>query len=115
MPETQPFADQRPLRDKLAEALLRQRHGLVRPLWADRSYEMRLPWLHEADVFLVLARECGFIITDAAAIASVCSVINGVAMVITDPGHPGTPVPVPLQDAPGAQIEGHTGTPGVTA
>lgn len=56
---------ERPVRDRLGEALRRRRFGLVRPLWADQSADGRELWCGEADDFLRLASECGLEIKEA--------------------------------------------------
>lgn len=75
-PYRSPPAEPRDLRDRLAEALLRWRYGLVRPLWADRIPVERLPWLHEVDVFLRMAAECGVSVTTTEAMFGLMTAID---------------------------------------
>ncbi|QOZ25331.1 hypothetical protein [Bradyrhizobium sp. CCBAU 51753] len=46
--------------DALGEALLRYRHGLMRPLWADRSTGQKSPWIAAARSFRRLLNGIGF-------------------------------------------------------
>lgn len=48
----------------------------MRPLWADRTHEERLPWLHEADVFLRMAAECGVSVTTTEAMFGLMTAIE---------------------------------------
>lgn len=42
----------RPFRDYLGEALRRERHGLMRPLWNDLEDRYREPWCRKADFII---------------------------------------------------------------
>ncbi|MCC8949315.1 hypothetical protein H8A97_30490 [Bradyrhizobium sp. Arg62] len=46
--------------DALGEALLRYRHGLMRPLWADRSAGQKSPWIAAARQFRHMLNSIGF-------------------------------------------------------
>lgn len=54
------------LNETLAHALLRYHHGLVRPLWEDRSPVQKEPWLTRARQFRQLATSLGISITKRA-------------------------------------------------
>jgi hypothetical protein len=50
------MAGRRPLRDQLGEGLRRQRHGLMRPLWADLDDKRRERWRKAADACIAAVR-----------------------------------------------------------
>jgi hypothetical protein len=47
----------RSLNDRVAEAMRRERLGLIRPLWADFSDDSKADWLNRADHLIRLLRE----------------------------------------------------------
>lgn len=49
----------RALNDRIAEAMRRERLGLIRPLWADWSEEDKADWLSRADHLIRNFRELG--------------------------------------------------------
>lgn len=49
----------RALNDRIAEAMRRERLGLIRPLWADWAEEDKADWLRRADHMLMLFKELG--------------------------------------------------------
>lgn len=49
----------RPLNDRVAEAMRRERLGLMRPLWADWSEEDKGDWLSRADHLIRIFKELG--------------------------------------------------------
>jgi hypothetical protein len=51
------------LLDAVGALLLRSRHGLMRPLWEERTHEQKEPWLAQARQFLQLAMSLDLTIT----------------------------------------------------
>lgn len=47
----------RPLNDRVAEAMRRERLGLIRPLWADFPDDSKIDWLNRADHLIRVLRE----------------------------------------------------------
>ncbi len=56
----------RPLRDAIAEAMRRERLGLIRPLWTDADDVLKEPWRLRADVVIRILGEIGVIFASGA-------------------------------------------------
>jgi hypothetical protein len=50
---------ERPVRDRVGEALRRWTVGALRPLWADAAESKREEWRGFADQFIRIAANCG--------------------------------------------------------
>lgn len=61
---TRMSAAQRPLRDRLGEAVRRSRIGLAEPLWASLDDDMREEYRKSADRLVILGKELGFRVED---------------------------------------------------
>ena len=51
------------LLDAIGEALLRHRHGLIRPLWEHRTPEQKAVWIASARQFKALAESLDLSVT----------------------------------------------------
>ena len=60
------LVDELALLDAIGAALLRQGHGLIRPLWEHRTPEQKWPWITKARQFKGVADSLGLVITKAA-------------------------------------------------
>ena len=61
---TRMSAAQRPLRDRLGEAVRRSRIGLAEPLWEYLNDDMREEYRKSADRLVILGKELGFRVED---------------------------------------------------
>lgn len=50
---------ERSIEDAAGEAMRRERHGQVRPLWAELSDDLKAPWIKRAEVLLSIMGSIG--------------------------------------------------------